>query len=66
MTEITADFVRSAIADHKNRCDTARFVGGIPHFQVVEAGKKPEGYWFDDLTDYWIPVGVILDGGGHA
>lgn len=66
MTEITADDVCDFLSVINARCEMARFVGGISHLQVVESGRKPDGYWFDDMTSYWIPVGVSLDGGGHA
>ncbi len=65
---ITVEIIKEVMDAHWRRCEMAAFVGGIPLWKVVDTGKKPEGYWFDSLTEYYIPPNVdagALDGPTH-
>lgn len=61
--QIDADQIKQIIDEAFSRCQLAEMVGGIRHQDVVERNLSTDGYWFDDLTCWWIPVGVSLDAG---
>lgn len=67
MPELTAEDVRKSLLDLRARVELARLVGGISHIDVIKMGKgKPEGFWFDMQSQYWIPNRFTLETYGHG
>lgn len=56
-----AEDVAEHITSFWQRCEMARFVGGLAEEEVFGQGLSTDGYWYDHQTCYWIPVGVSLD-----
>lgn len=61
MTQTLPDVIRNIYLAAQRRVDAARAAGGLPLIMFVEQGlPKPEGYWYDPLTEYYIPDTVQL------
>lgn len=58
---ITADMIRSVLAEYEWRSEAIRMAGGIPLKDVVLDGKnKPDGWLFDEVTQYFYPPHLCL------
>lgn len=44
-----------------NRFKAARSAGGLSDQELTSTGgTPPAGYWYDELTQTWLPAGIIL------
>lgn len=44
----------------ERQIEMARSAGGISQKQLQKQGCAPGAYWYDEITGYWIPDGVLL------
>lgn len=52
--DVTRSSVTAVLNAHMERSAVAQAVG-ISRQSEVDGKSVPRGYWFDDLTQYWLP-----------